>query len=91
MKTLQKRVQILYRFRCGTCKSKFEMTGEEKIENDLKFDDRKYKGKRRDKACFQFITPDRFDCPICGFERNVLGGYMHRFAVMDDGTEIQEY
>ena len=34
---------------------------------------------------------NRFDCPVCGCERYVSKGGMHKFAVMDDGTEIMEY
>lgn len=49
MKTLQKRVQVLYRFRCSRCKSKFEMTSEEKLENDWKFDSRENKNDLRKK------------------------------------------
>lgn len=78
MKILQKRVQVLYRFRCDACKSKFEMTEDEKLKNDLEF------GNYRDRL-------DRFSCPLCKHTGIVLGGYMHRFAVMDDGTEIKEY
>ena len=43
MKTLQKRVQVLYRFRCERCRSKFEMTEEEKT--DWKFTDEKIQEK----------------------------------------------
>ena len=54
------------------------MTEDEKLENDLEFNN--YKDKL-----------DRFNCPVCGHKGIVVGGYMHRFAVMDDGTEIKEY
>ena len=91
MKTLQKRVQVLYRFRCERCRSKFEMTEEEKLENDWKFDDRKYKEKLRAEGHIPMNHLDHFDCPVCGCKRYVSRGDMHRFAVMDDGTEIMEY
>ena len=78
MYILQKRVRVLYRFRCNACKSKFEMTEDEKLENDLEFNN--YKDKL-----------DRFNCPVCGHKGIVIGGYMHRFAVMDDKTEIKGY
>ena len=95
MKTLQKRVQVLYRFRCERCRSKFEMKEEEKNENDIKFtddwakrleDQRKYGWKAR-----PFNPYNKFDCPVCGTPRMVCRGDMHRYAVMDDGTEIMEY
>lgn len=65
MKTLQKRVQVLYRFRCERCRSKFEMTEEEKLENDWKFDDRKDKEKLRAEGRFPMNILDNFDCPVC--------------------------
>ena len=92
MKTLQKRVQVLYRFRCERCRSKFEMTEEEKLENDWKFDDRIDKEKLRAEGHIPLMNHlNRFDCPVCGCERYVSKGDMHKFAVMDDGTEIMEY
>ena len=91
MKTLQKRVQVLYRFRCERCRSKFEMTEEEKLENDWKFDDRIDKEKLRTEGRFPINPSDIFDCPVCGCERRVSRGDMHRIDVMDDGTEIMEY
>ena len=91
MKTLQKRVQVLYRFRCERCRSKFEMTEEEKLENDWKFDDHKDKERRRAEGRGPMNTLDYFDCPVCGCKRYVMRKDMHRFAVMDDGTEIIEY
>ena len=91
MKTLQKRVQVLYRFRCERCRSKFEMTEEEKLENDWKFDDHRDKEKRRAEGRGPMNNLDYFDCPVCGCKRYVMKKDMHRFAVMDDGTEIMEY
>ena len=91
MKTLQKRVQVLYRFRCERCRSKFEMTEEEKLENDWKFDGRIDKEKLRTEGHFPINPLDTFDCPVCGCERRVSRGDMHRIDVMDDGTEIMEY
>lgn len=91
MKTLQKRVQVLYRFRCERCRSKFEMTEEEKLENDWKFDGRIDKEKFRTEGRFPINALDTFDCPVCGCERRVSRGDMHKIDVMDDGTEIIEY
>ena len=88
MKTLQKRVQVLYRFRCERCRSKFEMTEEEKLENDWKFDE-------GDKSNPYHTSPsnplDHFDCPVCKCVRYVMKNDMHRFSVMDDGTEVMDY
>ena len=95
MKTLQKRVQVLYRFRCERCRSKFEMTEEEKRENDIKFTDDWADRLRQQKEYGWEPRPhnplDHFDCPVCGTTRYVSRGDMHRYAVMDDGTEIMEY
>lgn len=91
MKTLQKRVQILYRFRCSRCKSKFEMTSEEKLENDWKFDDRKNKNDLREKGWSPSNPLDYFDCPICNCKQLVKRCDMHKIAVMDDNTEIVCY
>lgn len=91
MKTLQKRVQTLYRFRCERCRSQFEMTEEEKLENDWKFDDRKNKDELRAKGYGPNNFLDHFDCPVCECKRCVHRGDMHMYVVMDDGTEIREY
>ena len=88
MKTLQKRVQVLYRFRCERCRSKFEMTEEEKIENDWKFTDEKFK-KLNPK--FPSNRLNYFDCPVCERVSFVSRNDMHKYSVMDDETEIQEY
>ena len=95
MKTLQKRVQVLYRFRCERCRSKFEMTEEEKRENDIKFTDDWADRLRQQKEYGWEASPynplDQFDCPVCGVVRYVRRNEMHRYSVMDDGTEIMEY
>ena len=88
MKTLQKEVQILYRFRCDKCRSQFEMTEEEKIENDWKFSNYEFSRKENRWICGPL---DRFDCPICNAVSYVRRNDMHRFHVMDDGTEIKDY
>lgn len=95
MKTLQERVQVLYRFRCERCRSKFEMTEEEKRENDIKFTDDWAKRLRQQKEYGCEPCPhnplDHFDCPVCGVTRYVRRGDMHKYSVMNDGTEIMEY
>lgn len=91
MKTLQTRVQVLYRFRCSRCKSQFEMTAEEKLENDWKFDDRKNKDDLRAKGLPPYNPVDYFNCPVCNGKRMVMRRDMHKISVMDDGTEVVHY
>lgn len=99
MKTLQKRVQILYRFRCESCRSKFEMTEEEKIENDWKFTNYHYSYKENGyvfgpvdhEKQIKSNPHDYFECPVCKCVSSVRRGEMHVYSVMDDGTEIQDY
>lgn len=89
MKTLQKRVQILYRFRCERCRSKFEMTEEEKTENDWEFNECKH--SKRENGDRPHNPMDYFNCPVCKCRRYVMRKDMHRYSVMDDGTEIMDY
>ncbi len=95
MKTLQKKVQTLYRFRCSTCGSLFEMTEKEKWENDIKFTDDWEKQLENQKKYGMEPRPfnkmDYFDCPVCDCRRFVQHGEMHKYLVMDDGTEIRRY
>lgn len=86
MKTLQKQVDIIWRFRCDRCRSKFEMTNEEKLENDRKYDDSSHPDPNH-----PFNLLDYFDCPVCGRKESVRTGEMHKFIKMDDGSELQEY
>lgn len=71
MKTLQKSVKIIYRFRCYACKSQFEVTKEEmdKLESNGR----------------------NFNCPVCERERYIYKNDIHKYSVMDDGTEIIIY
>ena len=88
MKTLQRRLQVLYRFRCERCRSKFEMTEEEKLENDWKYDT----GDKSNPYHTEPINPtDKFYCPVCEKDRIVTREDMHKYSVMDDGTEIMDY
>ena len=75
MKTLQKKEQVLYRFRCDGCRNQFEMDEEETI-NDQELN---------------LTCSIEFNCPVCGCVRHVKKEDLHKFTVMDDGTEIQEY
>lgn len=80
MKTLERKISEIYRFRCDRCQSKFEMTGEEKHENDLKQDPKSGRN-----------YPFHFDCPVCNARRYVLNRDMHLFYVMDTGREHMVY
>ena len=85
MKTLQKQVDIIWRFRCERCRSKFEMTNEEKLENDRKHNESVHPEDHVHNPL------NHFDCPVCGKVEYVRRGEMHKFVLMDDGSEIQEY
>lgn len=88
MKTLQQKAKIVYRFRCMRCRSLFEMTEEEKLDNDWLFDDYPKKDERRAKGHYPRNPLDYFNCPVCNdvsFPKKVD---MQKVAIMDDGTEI---
>ena len=99
MKTLQKRMQILYRFRCERCRTEYEMTEAEKIENDWQFTNYMFSKEHNKWICgpvdrdkdHRHNLLDRFYCPVCKCVRYVRKEDMHKFSVMDDGTEIQDY
>ena len=86
MKILQKQIGIIWRFRCERCRSQFEMTDEEKLENDKKFSE-----VSETSAIYPFNPMHHFDCPVCNTKRYVRRDEMHKFIVMDDGREIVEY
>ena len=71
------------------------MTEEEKRENDIKFTDDWADRLRQQEEYGWEPHPhnplDRFDCPVCGVVRYVRRNEMHRYSVMDDGTEIMDY
>ena len=76
------------------------MTEEEKTENDWKFTNYHYSYKEgkyicgpvdRDKKKISSNPLGYFDCPVCKCVRHVQRGDMHKYSVMDDGTEIKEY
>ena len=90
MKTLQKQVSIIWRFRCESCRSKFEMTDEEKTENDREFD--AWAERHADDVNYKPFNPGhKFNCPVCKQVKEVRRNEMHKFMVMDDGSEVQEY
>ena len=95
MKTLQREVQVLYRFRCERCRSKFEMTEEEKRENDINFTEDWARQLEQEKEYGWKPHPhnpyDHFNCPVCKCVRLVRRNEMHRYHVMDDGTEVMDY
>lgn len=86
MKTLQKQVAIVWRFRCDRCRSQFEMTDAEKEIND-----RKHSEVPETSSIYPHNPMNHFDCPVCNTRRYVRKNEMHKFMVMDDGSEIQEY
>lgn len=88
MKTLQQKAKIVYRFRCMRCRSLFEMTEKEKVDNDWLFDYRPNKDDLRAKGHHPRNPMDYFNCPVCNdvsFPKKVD---MQKVAIMDDGTEI---
>ena len=86
MKILEKEVKTLYRFRCYRCRSKFEMTAQEKRANDLKYTD---KGRFRSDAPH---NPEwKFNCPICGRDSMVLKQDQEIVHVMDNKNEVTIY
>lgn len=91
MKTLQKQVDIIWRFRCERCRSKFEMTNEEKLDNDWKYNESSVHKDRNEPGAVPINHMEYFDCPVCNTRRYVRRGEMHKFMLMDDGTEFQEY
>lgn len=88
MKTLQQKAKIVYRFRCFKCRSLFEMTEEEKLDNDWRFDSRPNKDDLRAKGQHPRNSLDNFNCPVCNdvsFPKKID---TRKVAIMDDGTEI---
>ena len=76
------------------------MTEEEMTENDWKFTNYHYSYKEgkyicgpvdRDKKKIPSNPLKYFECPVCKCVRHVQRGDMHKYSVMDDGTEIKEY
>ena len=88
MKTLQQKAKIVYRFRCFRCRSLFEMTEEEKLDNDWLFDRRPDKDDLRAQGYHPRNPLDNFNCPVCGKVSFSKKNDMQKIAVMDDGTEI---
>lgn len=91
MKILQSQVSKIYRFRCDRCKSKFEMTEEEKLDNDWKYNESFLYKDRNEPGAFPNNPLHKFDCPICGCQRYVMRNDFHEYFVMNDGEEIQQY
>ena len=88
MKTLQRKVKFVYRFRCIRCRSLFEMTEEEKLDNDWLFDDRPNKDDLRAKGRRPRNLCNYFNCPVCNNVSFSKKNDMQKVAVMDDGTEV---
>ena len=88
MKTLQQKAKIVYRFRCFRCRSLFEMTEEEKLDNDWLFDRRPDKDDLRANGYRPRNALAYFNCPVCDKVSFPKKCDMQKVAVMDDGTEI---
>ena len=87
MKTLEAMTNEIYRFRCSRCKSKFEMTKEEREENDWMHGEHP-KGGRWD---YPHNPLDHFYCPICNKVQTMDSRSVHRYFVMSNGNEVQDY
>lgn len=74
MKILQKRVKVVYRFRCVSCRTKFEMDEQEAEETGAHIG---YRGS------FEF------NCPICKRDNFSVGRETTKISIMDDGTEVE--
>ena len=88
MKTLQQKAKIVYRLRCIRCRSLFEMTEEEKLDNDWLFDSRPTKDDLRAEGYHPRNASAYFNCPVCDKVSFPKKSDMQKVAVMDDGTEI---
>lgn len=91
MKTLQKQVGIVWRFRCDRCRSKFEMTDEERLDNDWKYNESTVYKDRNEPGALPHNPLNKFDCPVCGKQRYIQRNDLHRFIVFDDGTELKDF
>lgn len=87
MKILQKRVNVVYRFRCRKCRSLYSMDESEKLENDWTY------GNVHDRKEYSFPSNplNRFYCPVCEAIEIMESSDMHKYAVMDNGSEIKVY
>lgn len=81
MKILEKEVKVLYRFRCNKCRSKFEMTKDEKTDNDWAFNER----KNRKIESGPWNPLDKFKCPVCKNVRYMRD--LREIHVMNNGNE----
>lgn len=92
MKILEKKVDRIYRFRCHYCRSKFEMTEAEKIENDWTYNEGNGTREEREARGVGPHNPlEHFWCPICNKKSFVSRCDMHRYTIMDNGIEHQDY
>ena len=87
MKILQQNVRFMYRFRCKKCRSLYEMDECEKLENDWKYGE--YTDRKENR--FPYNPLNKFYCPVCNAVEAVRFEDIHKYAVMDDGTMIEEY
>ena len=87
MKILQRHKSVLYRFRCSRCSSQFEMTEEERTENDWEYGENK-KGERD----YPHNPVNKFFCPICDKVEFMEDRTIHRYVILEDvDGRTQEY
>lgn len=83
MKILQKKDKVIFRFRCNRCCSLFEMTDDERYENDK---------KHNESSISESHNPlNKFDCPVCKTTRFMKHETIHKYFIMNDGSEIMDY
>lgn len=87
MKTLEAMRQEIFRFRCSRCMSKFEFTKEERYENDWEYGEHK-KGGRWE---FPHNPVNWFYCPVCNKKETMKRNSIHKYFIMDNGTEVMDY
>ena len=79
MKILQKHKSVLYRFRCKKCSSQFEITDEERRENDWEYGEYQ-KGERN----YPHNPTNKFWCPICNAVEFMESRTIHKYVILED-------
>ena len=80
MKILQKHKSVLYRFRCDRCSSQFEMTEEEREENNWEYG----KHKKGGDWSYPHNPLNKFFCPICNKVEYMNNKTIHRYVILED-------
>lgn len=82
MKILQKRVNVVYRFRCINCLTQFEMSEDEKKENDWKYGE-----EDAPSSNVSFNPFNKFFCPVCNSVQMMVTKSICKVNIMDNGEE----